>query len=207
MNRLVLIVTLICLSILHSFCSEIKEFLTKETNFTTEQINTVTKLVDNAIREELPEEFIYQRVREGVTKKVEYILLYTTLIEKIAKLKIAKLLLEEFFNVPEKDINYCVQYLSEQLDQGLTAEEFVYIAKYSIKHNLKILPKDFLKYTALIIYAKHTDIELSEAKETILNGMAKGTQPKQLKTILKSIELEKFREELKKEIDKKHIER
>ncbi|MEN3013562.1 MAG: hypothetical protein ABDH23_02965 [Endomicrobiia bacterium] len=185
--------------------NEIKEILKTQTNFSEQQILNITTALEKYINSD---NILYNlallRVKEAIAKKVDYLLFYTTLIKKISTYKIAKILVDEFYpKISKSELEYSIQYLADQIEQGITFYEIIQILKTSSNSNLPV--KESLKFLSLINYARKNNISPEVSLEIIKNGISTKKSFQLIKENIIKSKHEIIEKELLKETKEKEI--
>jgi len=179
--------------------SEISSFLSEKSKFNTDQITQVNSLIESAINEKLPEDYLVLRVREGVAKNVSFEILSEVIKEKIITLKVSTLLLNSRFEV--KDMNKGkVKLLAEYLDRGLTINSFNELTREA--KNKKVSLDRTLELLNIFVILKEKNIDRKYAAAVFVSMLGAEFSSKQFNesadlfsfSYAKSIEFNEARE-------------
>ncbi|MCX7911195.1 MAG: hypothetical protein N2505_06435 [Endomicrobia bacterium] len=184
---------------------EIKSIIYKQNNLNEEQKNSIINYAMYCIDfEKIPENLILLRIKELIAKKANYLLIYTTLIIKASRYKVAKIIIDEYYQkLSKKDIEYAIQYISDQIEKGVSLFPLIQTIKTSAIYNLNIY--ECLKFVSLLTFAKENKIDQDTSLEIILSGIATKKSFQLIKeTIIKS-KNEMFEKEIIKEKKEKEI--
>lgn len=183
----------------------IRDILKTQTNFSEQQIANILNLIEQSINSDnIPYNLITLRVKEAVAKKAEYLVFYTTFIKKISYYKIAKVIIDEFYpKISKSDLEYAIQYLSDQIEQGILPYEIIQIFKVSKESNLTI--KETCRFLSLIHYAKKNNLSPEVYIEIIKDGISTKKSYHIIKETLTKSKYEVIEKELLKETKEKEI--
>jgi hypothetical protein len=94
--------------------------------FSAEQVKQVRELIQSVSREGLPIEQLVYRIREGVSKRVDFELLYRVVTKKVEWLRQSQSMVEDYNLAGYKVENkvYCIQLVSELFARGVSPVEF-----------------------------------------------------------------------------------
>ncbi|OGS28152.1 MAG: hypothetical protein A2297_08665 [Elusimicrobia bacterium RIFOXYB2_FULL_48_7] len=99
--------------------NEIEKYLSEKSNYDSAQVNAINELIKNAANDNLPEECLFLKVKEGIAKGVQYDVMLEAMREKTLVLRIARELLN--FRFDTKNIAKAhIETLAEYLDMGMT---------------------------------------------------------------------------------------
>jgi len=153
--------------------AQVKNLLEERSTFTPAEIQSLLTLLNKASKEDLPLEFLINRLKEGIARKAEYQTVYNVLEEKIEKLKLAKGLTAECLakGIKTKDVNYSQRVLGELLERGLTPNDFKDLANLAVLR--KVYLEDLVKICEVLVELQERAIPLNYAKEIISTAMVK----------------------------------
>ena len=122
-------------SLIHA--GEVQKILSNNPSYTVEQIKIIDSIINTAISEKLPADYLYLRLQEASAKNISFVVLEEALNEKITTLKIASELLknrkEKGSLLPEN-----IKLLSEFIDRGMAVNEFNELSRLSKSKNIDI---------------------------------------------------------------------
>jgi|GEM_PF-4476590 len=189
-----------------SYAQKFKELVPylQQIGYTDDEINSIEKIVEEAVSSELPEKYLCQRIKEGISKKVEYIMLYTTLIDRISKLRIAKVLITKLFREDlRKDMEYSVTFLSELLEAGFPIYTIVKLG--GVASSANVSSKEFVGYVELLKIAKLNKVPEKIAINIISEAISKKQPYKEAKERIVKARLQCIKEEITKEYTEKKL--
>jgi len=122
---------------IYANASEIKNFLSEKSQFSPRQITEIDSLINLAVSEKLPEDYLSLRIREGIAKNVPFEILSEVIKEKTLTLRISRELLNSRFEA--KYVNKeKIKLLAEYLDRGLTINSFNELTREAKYKNVNI---------------------------------------------------------------------
>jgi hypothetical protein len=191
------------------YAQKVKELIPylQQMGYTDEEISSIEKIVEEAVNNKLPEKYLYYRIKEGISKKVDYIMLYTTLIDKVSKLRIAKTLITKLFKEElQRDTDYSMISLSEMLEAGLPVHIIVKLGNAA--NNANVTTKEFVGYIELLKTARLDKIPEEAAISIVTEAISKKQPYKEVRNCIDKLKLQRMKEEITKEyIEKKLINR
>ncbi len=165
--------------------NEIKKILEQKSNFTPEQIQTVLALLDSADKKGLPVEFLINRVKEGIARKVNFQSIIKVINQKIEKLELADSLLKDCVEkgIKVKNINYARQVLGELLERGLSEDDFKDLSNLAVLRKMDL--EELTKVSEVLVELMERRIPLGYAKEVIALALIKKMNVKRIEKTAK----------------------
>jgi len=152
---------------------EIKKLLEQNSNFSSEQIQTVLSLLDSANKKDLPVEFLVNRVKEGIARKANFEAIIKVINQKIEKLKLADELIKDCLDkgIKAKNLDYSRQVLGELLERGLSADDFKDLSNLAILRKMDL--EELTEASEVLVKLIERGIPVEYAKEVVTLALIK----------------------------------